>query len=58
MFIFSFFSLCLEHSPTFQPYALNIHNPIHLMLKDMLQIWERCDDTVLAKEFNWAQDPR
>lgn len=50
-------ALCLEHSPSFQPLNLDIHNPVSLMLKDMLQIWERCDDTVLAKEFNWFKDP-
>jgi hypothetical protein len=53
-------ALCLEHSPTWSPYAaheMDIHSPISLMLKDMLQIWERCDDTVLAKEFNWFNDP-
>ena len=26
-----------------------------MMLRDMLKIWERCDDTVLDREFQWAQ---
>lgn len=49
-------NLVLEHAPTFTPYTLNIHNPVAIMAKDMLKIWERCDDTVLDKEFQWVQD--
>lgn len=46
-------NLVLEHAPTLTPYTVDIHDPVNMMLRDMLQIWERCDDTVLAKEFHW-----
>ena len=49
-------NLLLESAPTFVAYPMNIHNPNNFMTKDMLKIWERCDDTVLKKEFNYVDN--
>jgi len=35
----------------FVPYKQDIFSPTDLMTKDMLKIWEACDDTVLGMEF-------
>lgn len=46
----------LEHSPTFVAYELNLYEPKDKMTKDMLRIWERCDPSVLGKEFQYLED--
>jgi hypothetical protein len=46
----------LEYSPTFVSYELNLYDPKDKMTKDMLRIWERCDPSVLKKEFQYLED--
>jgi hypothetical protein len=48
-------SILLEPTNGFVPVNINVHNPSDLMTKDMLKIWETCDDSILEKEFQWIK---
>lgn len=44
-------NIVLEPTNGFIPYVQDLFSPVDLMTKDMLKIWETCDDTVLKMEF-------
>jgi hypothetical protein len=44
-------NIVLEPTNGFIPYVQDLFSPADLMTKDMLKIWETCDDTVLKMEF-------
>jgi hypothetical protein len=48
-------NILLEPTNGFINCNIDVHNPSDLMSKDMLKIWESCDDTVLEKEFQWLK---
>ena len=41
----------------FQPDRHNALSPMNIFIRDMLEIWETCDATVLPKEFQVLSDP-